>query len=263
LGFLLVFFVLQRLTREFLAAEWKMNQAALESRLYSCSICFDDVKIDEVYLFDCGHRFCKSCSQDHVKAQLQQAKEITCPSAPACEHKLSFLEIQQLTDAETVKKLDSQMLESALAEDPSIVWCPKPDCGCAMSVEDLEQLAVTCAKCQFKFCRSCRVEWHADTTCRAYQRWAQTNGQADAKFDAWAKRNARVCPHCHRWIVKTGGCNHMTCKSCRQEFCWACGGKWLIGHICGVAPSPVVETLSWIVSQAQSFVLSMFMNPTD
>jgi len=35
-------------------------------------------------------------------------------------------------------------------------------------------------------------------------------------------------------IEKTAGCNHMTCKVCRHEFCWLCGGNYSSSHFSGV-----------------------------
>jgi len=32
----------------------------------------------------------------------------------------------------------------------------------------------------------------------------------------------KACPKCEISIYKNGGCHHMTCKSCGQEFCWYC-----------------------------------------
>ena len=32
----------------------------------------------------------------------------------------------------------------------------------------------------------------------------------------------RDCPGCGRTIEKNGGCNHMTCRACKTEFCWIC-----------------------------------------
>ena len=33
--------------------------------------------------------------------------------------------------------------------------------------------------------------------------------------------------------VRSAGCNHMTCRKCKHEFCWLCGGNY-VGHTnCG------------------------------
>ncbi|KAK8050151.1 IBR domain-containing protein [Apiospora phragmitis] len=31
---------------------------------------------------------------------------------------------------------------------------------------------------------------------------------------------------CNSTIEKNGGCNHMTCRKCKHEFCWMCMGLW-------------------------------------
>ena len=33
-------------------------------------------------------------------------------------------------------------------------------------------------------------------------------------------------PQCQAHTQKEGGCLHMTCSSCRHEYCWACGRAW-------------------------------------
>ena len=39
-------------------------------------------------------------------------------------------------------------------------------------------------------------------------------------------RNQRLCPTCKTIIFKDGGCNHMTCSNCHQNFCWQCYRKF-------------------------------------
>ena len=36
----------------------------------------------------------------------------------------------------------------------------------------------------------------------------------------WLATNTKECPKCKATIEKSGGCNHMTCHSCRYDFCW-------------------------------------------
>jgi len=38
--------------------------------------------------------------------------------------------------------------------------------------------------------------------------------------------NTKECAKCASTIEKNGGCNHMTCKKCKYEFCWVCLADW-------------------------------------
>jgi hypothetical protein len=46
----------------------------------------------------------------------------------------------------------------------------------------------------------------------------------------WLKENTKQCPKCGGNIYKNGGCNHMTCKFCKHEFCWICGATYTNNH---------------------------------
>jgi len=48
----------------------------------------------------------------------------------------------------------------------------------------------------------------------------------DSETANWIKSNTKECPKCQSTIEKNGGCNHMTCKKCKYEFCWVCMGNW-------------------------------------
>jgi hypothetical protein len=43
------------------------------------------------------------------------------------------------------------------------------------------------------------------------------------KDEHYARQTGRPCPGCGILTEKNGGCNHMTCPQCKQEWCWICG----------------------------------------
>ncbi len=63
------------------------------------------------------------------------------------------------------------------------------------------------------------------------------------------------CPQCNEGIERNGGCRHMTCRSCRHEFCWFCqancpGGRHAYPDCNNSAygveePRPAVQHYPW------------------
>ena len=45
---------------------------------------------------------------------------------------------------------------------------------------------------------------------------------ADIADALWMAANTKKCPRCSTAIEKDEGCNHMSCRKCRHEFCWIC-----------------------------------------
>jgi len=45
----------------------------------------------------------------------------------------------------------------------------------------------------------------------------------------WKYANTKDCPKCETSVEKNGGCNHMTCRQCKYEWCWVCSKPWK-GH---------------------------------
>ena len=74
------------------------------------------------------------------------------------------------------------------------------------------------------FCFGCAVDGdHRPVVCAVARMWLQ-KCRDDSETANWIKSNTKECSKCQSTIEKNGGCNHMTCKKCKYEFCWVCMG---------------------------------------
>ena len=63
--------------------------------------------------------------------------------------------------------------------------------------------------------------------CRRYQQRMRAVERASAST---VKRISKPCPKCKAPIEKDGGCNHISCVSCRYEWCWLCEQRYTPFH---------------------------------
>jgi ariadne-1 len=95
-----------------------------------------------------------------------------------------------------------------------------------MTIDSLGLCGVATCKCGVKICWKCKEIAHAPLACRLVSAWKTLASDEDVLLTTWAKKSTKPCPNCHTRIEKNGGCNHMSCTSCRFEFCWICGHQW-------------------------------------
>ena len=95
--------------------------------------------------------------------------------------------------------------------------------------------------CKASWCTRCKVPWHDELTCTEFQRALKMGLTADETlpFIKWVKNHkAKRCPNpqCGYFVVKSVGCNMMTCSQCKQGFCYLCGQAYgRGGRDCGCA----------------------------
>lgn len=128
-----------------------------------------------------------------------------------------FLEFEKLVE----KKI--YQLMNARAQDPTFdfvtMQCvrfePKCDNIDVVQKSKLRSDRLhTCSKCNFQLCNVCGKPHHDMTDCDAI----------DEATREMISSTTKLCPgeNCQMNIHKTFGCNHMTCASCKIQFCWVC-----------------------------------------
>uniref|UniRef100_A0A0G4FSM7 RBR-type E3 ubiquitin transferase n=1 Tax=Chromera velia CCMP2878 TaxID=1169474 RepID=A0A0G4FSM7_9ALVE len=84
-----------------------------------------------------------------------------------------------------------------------------------------------CPVCKTSLCSLCGTPAHRGQPCPAPSpvELAEAGSDAGMGLGAYTREEGHVvqlCPRCGVRTEKTGGCNHITCTSCRLDWCWLC-----------------------------------------
>lgn len=200
------------------------------ARIKSCAVCGDDKDQDEFPIKSptsrCQHapQLCLDCLDMWVASALDD-NGVDAIKCPECPEKLSYDDVHDATSPITFEAYDKAATNNALSSLPDFNWCLAPGCKSGqLNVENSNFMA--CASCNYKQCLKHAVPWHTGETCEQYE--YRTSGakareeeeQTMAMLDSISKK----CPgpNCGWRIQKTDGCDHITCRKCRHEFCWQC-----------------------------------------
>jgi ariadne-1 len=199
---------------------------------FMCDICCDDEEGLETFAMKCGHRYCVDCYRHYLTQKIREegeAARIECPSE-GCSRIIDAHSLDVLVSPE-LKGRYQELLNRTYVEDKDILkWCPAPDCEnaveCSIKKKELDVVVPTVAcACGHRFCFGCILNDHQPAPCELVKRWLKKCAD-DSETANWISANTKECPKCNSTIEKNGGCNHMTCRKCKHEFCWMCMGLW-------------------------------------
>ncbi|KAF4621447.1 hypothetical protein D9613_000058 [Agrocybe pediades] len=121
---------------------------------------------------------------------------------------------------------------SAASKSSLTTIVPTVSCGArgiggeSQEMSQSQQLGLSIKGKEHKFCFGCPIEGdHRPVICNVAKMWLK-KCRDDSETANWIKSNTKECTNCQSTIEKNGGCNHMTCKKCKHEFCWVCMGPW-------------------------------------
>lgn len=202
---------------------------------FECFICYDDSP-DLTFSMECGHTTCLECYRQYAQQKIMdegQAETLKCPQfkCTILLNRQAVLTLFEKSHPDVIKKYNEYLLKHFVMIMDKMAFCPSPDCQYILEVPSIKRIdpnkivpTVVC-NCKNSFCFACGGEDHRPATCSITSAWLK-RCQDDSETANWIKANTQECPKCHSTIEKNGGCNHMTCKQCRYEFCWVCMGAW-------------------------------------
>eukprot|EP00733_Pompholyxophrys_punicea_P000204 Pompholyxophrys_punicea_v1_NODE_38_length_4733_cov_3.558572.p2 type:complete len:394 gc:universal NODE_38_length_4733_cov_3.558572:2468-1287(-) len=212
----------------------------------TCSLCMSDLPASEFRQLSCGHRFCSACLKDLLRLGLDEewaqsmATHLHCPQQ-GCPHQMNEADIQHITgDNARVARYRDILTALFFNANRNIRHCPTAACEAIYEI-DFQPENVTCRSCNATYCSYCRQPHERGAECsdvRTAQTAATESTDAnipaeelqERQYQEWLRKNTKPCPKCDVNIQKNEGCNHMTCRMCKHDYCWDCLGAWEINE---------------------------------
>ncbi|KAK4685464.1 ariadne-1, partial [Tremellales sp. Uapishka_1] len=205
---------------------------------FECPICCCDYPQSEVasktLALGCGHRFCRDCWGEYLNGKVKgegESGKIQCMES-GCQRIVREEVVDGIVNQDVSQRYHELLNTAFVADSPNLRWCPHPSCEYAVECSQapprmLNQIVPTVhCNCGRDFCFGCGyADDHRPVLCRIVKLWEKKCAD-DSETANWLQANTKECQKCQSTIEKNGGCNHMTCKKCKWEFCWVCMGPW-------------------------------------
>ncbi|PNS21682.1 E3 ubiquitin-protein ligase dbl4 [Sphaceloma murrayae] len=199
---------------------------------FVCEICYTDSADTPSFALKCQHRFCLDCWKQYLAQKIKEegeAARIRCPGQE-CNQIIDSKSLEMLVSDDLKERYHELLIRSYVDDKDNLKWCPAPNCvyaiECGVKKRELDRIVPTVhCNCTHNFCFGCTLPDHQPTPCVLVRKWMK-KCEDDSETANWISANTKECPRCHSTIEKNGGCNHMTCRKCKHEFCWMCMGLW-------------------------------------
>lgn len=200
------------------------------NRQGKCIVCLDTFSLKELSALSAcpagdKHLMCHDCASRFFSGRVREGRvdELKCPlyGFDDCCAVATMGELKVYLSEEDIAKYERF---KKFAEDPTLRECPvcsecvSPDFTFTEDGGQTVQPAMRCSQ-GHNFCY-----YHSNAhppgpgECEAY-----TSALAKEQKQAIMATGAKPCPACGIMTVKSDGCNHMVCPSCKAGWCWTCG----------------------------------------
>jgi E3 ubiquitin-protein ligase RNF14 len=214
---------------------------------------------DFIHLPQCGHRSCKGMLEGWIAAQVEGLCGVHEIKAACCSVLLTPEQVHLYGRGDVTARAERHSLEKALVTMGDWKWCSMCSSGGFIASGEMNAKrcrSAACADCNFSFCLECGVDENLHTRvvlphqlkCADEEVYIEVKENDQEELSGgriwlsckeasefvqnkiWLDANSKSCPKsfggCGALTQRDGGCSHMTCKVCKFQWCWVCGGKY-------------------------------------
>ena len=205
--------------------EEKKSDKKSDDLINECEVCYEELNNEEKDLnsMPCGHLFCTNCWFNYLKTSIMEAKveKIKCMEHGCSEFVSEDFILNHIEgNDDLIEKYNKFKKRAEIINDKNKKQCPHPNCESFLQKSEKSKY-VGCEN-GHKYCFDCLKPPHGNNSC---------DQTLEKQFLKWKKgKRVKRCPRCQMYTEKNEGCNHMTCISCKYQWCWLCEGEYRYDH---------------------------------
>ncbi|KAF7691096.1 E3 ubiquitin-protein ligase RNF216 [Silurus meridionalis] len=224
-----------------LALQVNEEQYQKDGQLIECGCCCGEFAFEEMTQCSDGHLFCKECLVKYAQEAVfgSGRSELSCMEG-SCTCSFPTSELEKVLPENILCKYYERQAEEAVAATcaDELVRCPFCNFP-ALLDKEISLFSCPNPRCRKESCRKCHVLWkeHAGKTCEQVLERDEIRLRVAFEERMTAAR-VRKCHKCAAGLVKSEGCNRMSCR-CGAFMCYLCREPINgYNHFCQHARSP-------------------------
>ncbi|XP_051570001.1 E3 ubiquitin-protein ligase RNF216-like [Myxocyprinus asiaticus] len=224
-----------------LALQVNEEQYQKDGQLIECGCCCGEFAFEEMTQCTDGHLFCKECLVKYAQEAVfgSGRSELSCMDGN-CTCSFPTSELEKVLPENILCKYYERQAEEAVAATcaDELVRCPFCNFP-ALLDKEISLFSCPNPRCRKESCRKCHVVWkeHAGKTCEQVLERDEIRLRVAFEEKMTAAR-VRKCHKCSTGLVKSEGCNRMSCR-CGAFMCYLCREPINgYNHFCQHARSP-------------------------
>ncbi|XP_068434627.1 E3 ubiquitin-protein ligase RNF216 [Clinocottus analis] len=224
-----------------LALQVNEDEYKMDGQLIECGCCFGEFAFEKMTQCSDGHLFCKECLVKYAQEAVFGSgnSELSCMEG-GCPCSYPVCELEKVLPENILCKYYERQAEEAVAATcaDELVRCPFCNFP-ALLDKDRSLFSCPNPRCRKESCRKCHVQWkqHVGKTCEQVLERDEIRMRVLFEERMTAAR-VRKCVKCGTGLVKSEGCNRMSCR-CASFMCYLCREPITgYNHFCQHARSP-------------------------